>query len=168
MARARTVVRNRGARRLTEWGGLADQGFVSVASAGSTLISSQSFVLPGTIVRSRGNLSITTAFGQGADLDIVGAFGIGLVSSEALAIGITAVPTPFRDADWGGWMVWRAFAGRFEFADATGFRFNSMSFEIDSKAMRKVGANTALVFVAESQAGAFSIAESIRTLQMLH
>ena len=65
-------------------------------------------------------------------------------------------------------MVWQAFAFQWEFGDATGQRISSFIIDIDSKAMRKVEPNTSLVFVAESQTGAFSIAEHVRLLLLLH
>ena len=169
MAARRSFVRPgvRRPKRLTQWGGMVDQGFVTVASGGSTLISSTAFEAPGTMVRARGSFSVKPS-SYTADVTPVGAFGIGLVSAEALAIGITAVPTPYRDSDWGGWMVWKPFALHFESITQAGVLLGSWTFEIDSKAMRKVDANTAFVFVAESQSGAFSIAETVRLLLMLH
>ena len=160
---------SRGERRLTQWGGLAAQGFVNVAAAGATLLSSITFEAPGTLVRARGRISLALQ-AYSADLEVVGAFGMGMVSREALDIGVTALPEPFTDADWGGWMVWQPFALRFEFLDGTGTvgGLTDWSLEIDSKAMRKVEANTALVFVAESFAGAFKISETVRVLQKLH
>ena len=113
-------------RRKTQWGGLADQGLVAVASGGSTLIASTAFEAPGTIVRSRGNLTVQPQ-SFSADVTIVGAFGIGLVTAEALAIGITALPTPFRDSDWGGWIVWQAFTHRFESISQVGVLLGSWS-----------------------------------------
>jgi len=38
------------------------------------------------------------------------------------------------------------------------------NFEVDSKAMRKVGENEVLVTIAESQGGAFNISTPLRTL----
>ena len=166
MARGRRNFGHRSVKRLSQWSQLADQGFVAVASAGSTLVSSTSFEEPGTIVRARGQISIRPASNV-ADVDIVGAFGIGLVSAEALAIGITAVPTPHSDVDWGGWMVWQSFALAFESITQAGVLQNSWSFEIDSKAMRKVETSSAMVFVAESQGGAFSFSENVRLLLKL-
>ena len=169
MARSRGFIRRAqsGHKRLTEWGNLADQGFVAVSSAGATLISSTSFESPGTIVRSRGMISLRFA-AHNADVSVVGAFGIGLVSAEALAVGITAVPEPFTDSDWGGWMTWQPFARRLEFSDATGLYSEDWEYVIDSKAMRKVEPNSAMVFVAESQQGAFQISETVRLLLKLH
>ena len=153
----------RGKQRLTQWIGPPDQNFVSVASGGASLISSVLFEEPVTLMRTRGEMSIELN-SYAADLAIAGAIGAGVVSAEALAIGITAVPTPFRDADWGGWFLWRSFGKRYEFQDATGAFLASWSFEVDSKAMRKVSPNEAIVFIAESQSGAFSIFDGTRGL----
>ena len=152
--------------RLTQWIGPADQGYVTVAAGGSTLVSSASFDQPLTVMRSRGQVSIIPTV-LSADLNIVGAFGMAIVSAEALAAGITSIPDPFLDADWGGWYVWRSFSYRFEFADATGVNFPNWSFEVDSKAMRKLTVNEAIVLVAESQGGGFSISTPIRQLVKL-
>ena len=155
-----------GARRLTQWIGPADQGYVAVASAGATLIASAPFEEQTTIVRNRGNVSIkiTTVT---ADLDIVGAFGLGIVTAEAFAAGVGSMPEPFSDADWGGWMVWRSFSYHFEFITGTGSDFLVWDFEVDSKAMRKVSPNEVLVLIAESQVGAYSISTPLRTLVKL-
>ena len=171
MARRRGGVPFRGSqKRLTEWSSLADQSYVDVGSGASVLLSSVSFEDPGTIVRSRGIFSIRAQSPITGDLDIGGAFGVGLVSAEALAIGITALPKPHADADWGGWMVWRPFQYFIEFGDGTGVNMfsNDWMLEIDSKAMRKVEPNSAMVFVVESQVGVFSVAEKVRLLLKLH
>ena len=167
VARGRSFVgRGRAHRRLTEWSSLAAQGYVTVAAAGATLISSVSFEDPGTIIRSRGIISVKPTT-HNSDQDFHGAFGIGLVSAEALAVGVTALPEPFSDADWGGWMVWQPFSFNWDFSDLTGQRFGSIQMAIDSKAMRKVEPSSAMVFVAESFGGAFSITEQVRLLLKL-
>ncbi len=137
-----------------------------MGDAGATLLASASFEEPVTIVRTRGFVSLRVA-SVAADVDIVGAIGVGIVSTEAFTAGIASVPEPFSDADWAGWYVWHAFAYRFEFSDASGFNFPNWSFEIDSKAMRKVGSNNTLVVVAESFGGAYNIASPLRTLVKL-
>jgi hypothetical protein len=67
-----------------------------------------------------------------------GAFGIGIATAAATAIGITAVPTPITEQEWDGWIFWHAFSVRapaaFDGTMAAIFR----SVEIDSKAMRKL------------------------------
>jgi len=130
------------------------------------LIGSLPFIEQTTIVRTRGMITvIPQAFT--ADVNMTGAIGVGIVTDEALAAGVGSMPEPFTDADWGGWYVWRSFSYHLEFADATGLNFPNWSFEIDSKAMRKVSPNESLVIIAESQAGAFSINTPIRTLVKL-
>ena len=170
MARGRGFPRVRGgAKRRTDWIGPADQGFVSVASAGATLLSNVQFSTSSTIVRVRGHIAIRPAV-YSADVDIIGAYGIGIVSAEAFTVGITAVPEPFSDGDWGGWFVYETFSMRVEFRSDTGVLAgdqSTLSIPIDSKAMRKVESNEALVVVAESQAGAYAISSQIRILNLL-
>ena len=162
MARPRTF-RTGAARRLTQWVGPALQEYVGVAASGATLLASISFEEAQTIVRTRGQVSVRPTV-TSADLSIVGAVGICVVSAEALGVGITAVPEPFSDADWGGWMVWRSFSYRLEFGTNASLNFLDWNFEVDSKAMRKVSSNEAAVVVAESLTGAFNISTPVRTL----
>jgi len=64
-------------------------------------------------------------------------------------------------------MVWRSFAYHFEFASASSVNYPRWDFEIDSKAMRKMGQNEVLVTVVESQGGAFNVASQTRLLVKL-
>ena len=77
--------------------------------------------------------------------------GIGIVSTDAAAIGITAMPTPLADADWPGW-VW-FYSGAAIVQPSTGELANnpvaSVRLPIDSKAMRKWGINEILFAVVE-------------------
>ena len=102
-----------------------------------------------------------------ADLSISGAYGMAIVSLQAFTAGVASIPRPFDNADWSGWFVWRSFHHRLEFIDGTGFALGSWSAEVDSKAMRKVDANSVIVLVAESQTGAFDIAMHLRMLLLL-
>jgi len=141
--------------------------FTAVAAGGATILTSLSFESPGTLIRTRGMVSVFPQ-AAGADINVVGAFGIGIVSAEALSVGITAIPTPFTDADWGGWMVLQPFAFRLDVTSDIGRLISSLQIEVDSKAMRKVGPNTAAVVVAESLSGALSVADTTRLLLKLH
>ena len=148
-----------------EWVGPADQGYVAVASNTKVLISFATFAEPVTVIRVRGQVSV---FGAATgDLNIIGAFGMGIVSDEAFAAGVGSIPGPFSNADWGGWFVWRSFSYRIDFQDATGVNWPNWSFEVDSKAMRKLKSNETLVLVSESQQGAYSISTPLRTLTKL-
>jgi len=163
MARPRQNFRVGRTKRLTDWVGVTPVGYVSVADAGATLLASIPFDEPATVIRTRGQVSITPlAFS--VDIEIIGAFGMGVVSSEALAAGILSVPEPFSDSDWAGWFVWRSFSYRYDFTSAVGTQYPRWDFEVDSKAMRKVGSNESIVFVAESFSGAFQISTPVRTL----
>ena len=115
-----------------------------------------------TVTRIRGQASFRAV--ATTDFDVVGAIGIGIVSDEAFAAGVASIPGPFDSADWGGWMLWRSFSFRVEFADNTGFAYCPWYFDIDSKAMRKMAPNETMVIMAESQQGAFQTSIPIRTL----
>ena len=158
--------RARSPGRLTQWFGPAAQNYVAVASGGATLVASLPFESANTVVRSRGQVSIRASV-YSADVDIIGAFGMAVVSAEALAIGVTAIPEPFGDADWGGWFVWRSFSHHFESISQAGVLLGSWEFEVDSKAMRRVGVNEAVVLIAESNNGAFQISSPVRMLVKL-
>jgi len=155
--------RDQSSKRLTEWIGPALQQYITVATTGATLIASGPFESPVTIVRTRGHVSIKPS-DVTVDLNIVGAVGIGIVSAEALGVGITAIPEPFTDADWGGWYYHRMFSYALEVVSQIGEHFIEWDFEIDSKAMRKIGSNEAFVMVAESIVGEFQISAPFRTL----
>ena len=171
MANGRGHVRGRsfvrGPKRLTQWLGPADQGFVSVTGAGALIVASSSFEEPLTIVRTRGAFTLKpTSFAS--DLNFTGAMGMAIVSTEAFTAGIASVPEPFSDADWGGWMVWRSFGEHVQSITQAGVIYpGSLTLEIDSKAMRKVTPNETLVVVAESQAGAFDVFDGTRHLLKL-
>ncbi len=163
----RTHFRGRTSKqRLTQWVGPADQGFIAVATGGATIVGFASFEEAVTAIRTRGMVSVRPqAFAAG--VDVVGAIGLGIVSTEAFVAGIVSVPEPFNDADWGGWFVWRSFAYRFDFSTNEGALNFDWTFEVDSKAMRRITPNETVVMVAESQVGAYSIAMPLRMLVKL-
>ncbi len=138
--------------RLTTWIGPADQNYLVVGAGAKILLASFAFEEPLTIVRTRGMMSYIPT-DPSLNGRLAGAIGMGVVSAEALAIGVTALPGPFSNADWGGWFVWRSFAGVWDVTTDIGRAITSFTMEIDSKAMRKVDANSALVVVVESQGG---------------
>ena len=171
MAHRRTRPFTRGKKRGNTWVAPADQATVSVSTGASAIIASFDAAANGllnpTIVRTRGEASIIPST-FGADLTISGAFGAAIVSSDAFAAGAASIPRPFDDADWGGWYVWQSFLYRLEFQDATGVNIPaSVSYQIDSKAMRKMTVNETLVFMCESQTGALGCGMHLRTLMLL-
>ena len=160
----------RSAKRLTQWIGTADQGSVAIASGSSVLHSSfapSAFgMIRPTVVRVRGTaIFVPTAWS--ADLEFSGAYGMGIVSDQAVVGGVSAIPRPFDDDDWGGWLVHGYYWGDLEFGSATGTHPWPYTVEIDSKAMRKIGENESLVWVVESQSGACQAGIHTRTLMKL-
>ncbi len=152
--------------RLTTWIGPADQGFVNVAAGANAIISSVSFEDPLTVMRVRGMVSVIPQVFN-ADLTIVGAYGLAVVSTEAFVAGAASIPGPWDDPDWGGWFVWRSFGFRLEFGTAVSLNFIPWQFEIDSKAMRKISPNETMVTMAEGQSGAFALFSGVRKLVKL-
>jgi len=149
-----------------EWVAPADQNFVNVATGASGIIAS---LTPGeslTVIRNRGLLMITPQ-SFAADVTLVGAVGICVVSSQAFAAGAASIPGPFTDADWGGWLLWQPYGYFLEFTDGTGLRQADQQYTLDSKSMRKVTPNEVLVQMCESQVGAVSCSMTIRTLLKL-
>ena len=152
------------------WVAPADQGFVVVGSNVKLLISSFDAEAGGaprpTMVRNRGAV-VHRPTALAADIEYSGAFGVGVVSAQAFAIGITALPGPWSDADWSGWMVWRSFAGAFDVTSDISRILLHTVLEVDSKAMRKIGPNDIVVTMAESATGGFDIFDGVRQLLKL-
>ncbi len=119
-----------------------------------------------TIVRARGQVSVAPDVAS-ADVDIVGAIGMGVVTEEAFAAGEASIPGPFGGADWDGWFVWRSFSMRYEFHTAASTLLLDQRWEVDSKAMRKVPQGLTIVLMAESQTGAYDLSMPIRLLLKL-
>jgi len=94
-----------------------------------------------------------------------------VVTDQAAATGVGAVPNPSGidgnpDSDF---FVWQALVEDFIFGDATGLRSNQgRVFQIDSKAMRKVGPNEDIVMIADlnSSVGAIMITHGRRLIQL--
>ncbi len=81
----------------------------------------------------------------------IAAFGLCVVSDQALAIGITAVPTPVTDLGSDLWFVHQMTFNDFTFASAASYQSSAgRIYEIDSKAMRKVNDDQDIVLVFET------------------
>ena len=152
--------------------GPADQGYVQIATGANVIVGSftpsatvPSMIVP-TLVRTRGQVSVQPDVFS-ADVNVVGAFGIAIVSTDAFVAGAASIPGPFDQAGWNGWFVWRSFSMRFEFIDGIGVLIGDQRWEVDSKAMRKMGPQDTMVIMAESQGGAYRISTPLRHLMKL-
>ena len=124
---------------------------------------------PFTILRTR--ILVDWASDQlGANEVPVGAFGAVQVTEQAGTIGITAIPDPVSDAE-GDWFVYQPLIERFSFVTAAGFQSNNgRQYVIDSKAMRKIGPNQQVAFVAANRTASVGAEITIegRMLLQLH
>ena len=161
----------RGKRRQTDWIGSADQGLVAVASGASQIV--QSFAMDGsdlgadaTVVRTRGLLVVKPQTGA-ADINIIGALGICIVTDQAFAAGAASILGPWTNKEWDGWFVWVPFALSLDVTTDVGRLLISRQYEIDSKAMRKFDAGNTIVVLVESQAGALEAGPIFRMLMKL-
>ena len=124
---------------------------------------------PFTIVRTRGMVlarSDQTAASETGDLG----FGLAVVSDQASAIGVTAVPTPTTDDGSDLWFVYERLIQRYQALDATGFGQTGLVRIIDSRAMRKVVDGQDVVKVAETGpiGGGVTVSSYTRMLVKLH
>ena len=146
LRRSHSIRTGRSSPRKTVW----NQGPFSAAiqqstAAGLTLIDTgQTGIGSTTLVRIRGELtvfiSVATTIGDGFRKFSA---GIGVVSSNAFAIGATAVPSPEADSEWGGWLWFLAAASlvSFETTEVARGPISAVRIPIDSKAMRKLAPN---------------------------
>ena len=124
-----------------------------------------------TLVRSRGSFFVQAIANAALDADVAG-LGLIVVSDEAAAIGGTSVPGPIAkpDASW----IWHRYVGMraaaASAADDSAIGLN-VHVQMDSKAMRKVDANSSIILVAELSTGSFGsvrINGGMRTLTTLN
>jgi len=175
---ARSVVRRfRGGSRsvrATQW--------ISIDTVASTLAGAPTAVLanslnaaalafrPFTIVRTRGILHVRSDQVV-ADQTFIGDMGLAVVSDQAVAIGVTAVPTPLTDKGSDLFFVYEQVAGRLEISSGagTGVPTNTGTFHIwDSKAMRKVDGDQDVVLTVENELTGVVIVTSGRMLIKMH
>jgi len=155
MARKSGFVRRHGVmRRETSWVGVAGTS-TALASAGTAVLftgfgATVLALRPFTIVRTRGFFTIRSDQ-TAATEDYGAALGAAVVSEQALAIGVTAVPTPIADQESDLFFLYERLGASLVVADATGIdSTKSMSF--DSKAMRRVEEGSDVAMSVESDA----------------
>ena len=96
---------------------------------------------PLVITRTRGFVEVVLTSAGAVTDGYNYAMGIGIASADAFAVGVTAVPNPFDDIDW-GWLWHHMGSIRAPFdAQADNPDVRSQLIEIDSKAMRKLALN---------------------------
>ena len=110
-----------------------------------------------TLLRSRGEILITGTPAAASDSDIV-SLGLIVVSQNALVAGGASLPGPLTDlgADW----LWHGFVPLDAGADASLIDPGATTYihrlSIDSKAMRRIPSDRAVVLMAQLESGDFS------------
>ena len=166
------ILRGGAMRRKTFWFGVTDVLATVAAGANPVLITQLNAAAlalrPFTVVRTRGILMIVTDQ-EAADETQHGVYGEIVVSDQAAAIGITALPTPATDAQ-STFHVYEWIMASFRFGTAVGFSNVSTVREFDSRAMRKVEEGQTVIAVVEAGAAGqgFDFSVASRTLIKLH
>ena len=167
MARPRGFPRRSGTKRSTSWANGAAAADVAITATGKGLWTTGvvlSAALKVTIVRTRGlaNILLTSATAAGDGFH--GALGLALVPTTAFVAGSAAIPGPFTEEDWDGWL-WHSYfdvrAITATIADGVNAALVSQRMEIDSKAMRIFDEDMTLV-------GMFEVVESGTAVAELH
>jgi len=142
-------------KRLTMWGEepaqIVNLGSANTASLISTLSAGGLLARPFTVIRTHLFFGIRTDQ-VAADESFDCAIGQAVVSDQAAAIGVTAVPTPFTDLGSDLFYLHEILMNRFEFAGASASNIAQMLTwtKVDSKAMRKVNDDEDLITVIEN------------------
>jgi len=144
-------------RRLTQWFRATDiTGYTTVGPGIAILDQSLVGITePITSVRCRGSISMVTDQ-EAATEQPFGAVGMCVVTDQAAAIGVTAVPTPITDKDSDAWIMHKYIYAPMVFGSAIGLHNLSQTFDFDSKAMRKVPEGSVLIWVVENSSPSFS------------
>jgi len=148
--RARGAIRAP-SRRLTSWLSLDtfSQAIDNSAVVVLTMTAAELAKRPFTVVRTHLLLQITSDQTIGNEVQI-GAAGLCVVSDQAAAIGITAVPTPETDLESDLWFVHQPLMNDWEFISLAGFDGAAgRVYTVDSKAMRKVNDDEQIIVVVE-------------------
>ena len=174
MANRHRVVRSRSARRESVWFQFGPvQQTVAAASTAAVAFSLNAAALalrPFTVVRTRGTIAYRSDQ-HTAEERYGGGFGIAVVSDQAVAIGVTAVPTPVTDYGSDLWFVIEQMYGTVGLTTDVGFEGNfGKERTLDSKAMRKVDVGQDLIVVLETPSFtvSFDTVMAFRMLVKLH
>ena len=123
---------------------------------------------PFTVIRTRGIMHVISD--QAVSTELYGAdLGFAVVSEQASAIGVTAVPTPLTDKGSDLFFVYEQAFSRFEFKTGVGIEgATGVLHRFDSKAMRKVDGDQDVVVTVENEISGSIIVTSGCMLIKLH
>jgi len=161
-------------RRESLWFGIAAFRVslaIGVGNVTGSLNAAALALRPFTVIRARGLVGIRTDQVAASEAQQA-AYGAAVVSDQSVAIGLTAVPTPVTDSGSDLFFVYQRMMAEMTFGTAASFQTVLQTFEIDSRAMRKVESGQDLIEVVEVEAGAQSdgciLTGAVRFLIKLH
>jgi len=153
-------------RRETQWldipGSVQNLATPQSAVNLNLLTTAEKALRPFTVVRTRGVFHINSDQAAVTE-DQSLALGFCVVSDQAAAIGIAALPTPITDQESDLWFVYEQLMNSFLFLSAVGVGSSTGAFkEYDSRAMRKVQEGQDIAIVAESDIAGLGTGVDIR------
>ena len=174
MANIRTARRSgfvlRGGREVREtlWNDVTSTATIISGPQGVALLNVTGALLlglrPFTVVRVRGVIHMESDQTAGAE-NQAAALGYAVVSDQASAIGITAVPTPITDIASDAWFVYQTMFG------SNNATFNNDGsnpmIQFDSKAMRKVEDGSQVNIMLETDVAALTAGVFVRHVARL-
>ncbi len=171
MARRFTRVARSSQKRGTIWIAGVPVIDTEVATGGAILFSLNAAALslrPFTVVRTHLEYFLFSDQEATTELQVAGV-GVAVVSDEAVAVGITAVPTPITDMGSDLWLLHKVIMHNLT-RTASGLSSTGHQVSIDSRAMRKVEDGQDLITVHElSTVGSgLTAVVTCRTLVKLH
>jgi len=167
------ILRSGVMRRETSWfaGSMVATTLVAASSAAivTSLNAAALALRPFTVIRTRGRLLLQSDI-TGVTESYQAQYGHAIVSDQAVAVGITAVPTPNTDSGSDLWYVFETMMGGLRVTSDIGRFIETNTQEFDSKAMRKVEPGQDLVAVAEASSisNGLTLFSWERTLIKLH
>ncbi len=141
----------RAPRRKSAWFQFQPVITTMTATGGTIIFSLNAAALalrPFTVVRTRFELFLRSDQG-GVSEDQSAGFGIAVVSDEAVAVGVTAVPTPISEMSSDLWFVHQVLFSSLLVVTAVAATLRGAAYTVDSMAMRKVGIGQDIVVVSE-------------------
>ena len=124
---------------------------------------------PFTMVRVRGVIRLETDQLTTTEFQEI-AFGLAVVSDQAVAVGVTAVPSPVSDNGSDLWFVYERMLNDIKVSSAIGILTQGVERIVDSRAMRKCEDGEDIVSVVETGAASQGVIVTayFRALVKLH
>jgi len=146
------IMRSGRMRRETVWLFEPASQITLAAAATAALVTSLNAAAlalrPFTVIRSRGSWLVSSDQSAASEF-YFGSYGYAVVSDQAVAIGVTAVPTPATDRGSDLFFGYGTWGARCELV-GTSWAQNHAPQEFDSRAMRKVNEDSDVVLTMEA------------------